>query len=149
MEISEFRVVLRARSFEGTCRFWGEVMLLPRLKSWENGKGRGALFQAGTGVVEVRGRGTAEDEEVSNEAWDYTGPRHKLTITLTVGSAEQAYEELSFREPNIPGGLKTEPDGAVVFETRDPDGVKVLFRERVEHGSVSMDMPTERIEVQP
>lgn len=147
MEISEFRVVLRAKSFENTCRFWGEVMLLPRLKSWENGAGAGALFQAGTGVIEVRGRGKAEDSEVGDEAWEYSGPRHKLTLTLTVGSAEQAYEELIFRERNIPGGLKSEPDGSTVFETRDPDGVKVVFRERVEHGA-TIDMPTEGIEVQ-
>ncbi len=28
-----------------------------------------------------------------------------------------------------PAGLQQEPDGALAFETHDPDGVKILLRE--------------------
>jgi hypothetical protein len=48
---------------------------------------------------------------------------------LCVPSAEKAYEDLIFRDRNIPGGLRPDPDGALVFETHDPDGVKIVFRE--------------------
>lgn len=128
MEIRQFRVVLKARDFDRTCRFYGDVLALPRLQSWDRETGRGALYQAGSGAIEVLGRAHG-GEDGRDEAFDYQGPQQKLIVALTVASAEKAYEELIFRDRNIPGGLRTEPDGAVVFETHDPDGVKILFRQ--------------------
>ena len=128
MEIRQFRVVVRARDFERTCRFYGEVLALPRLQSWDREHGRGALFQAGPGAIEVLGRPHGE-ESGRDEAFDYQGPQQKLSVVFAVASAETAYEELLFRDRNIPGGLRTEPDGATVFETHDPDGVRILYRQ--------------------
>jgi catechol 2,3-dioxygenase-like lactoylglutathione lyase family enzyme len=128
MEIRQFRVVLRARDFDRTCRFYGEVLALPRLQSWDRENGRGALFQAGAGAIEVLGRPHGIDTG-RDEAFDYQGPQHKMQIVLTVPSAEKAYEELIFRDRNIPGGLHPESDGTMVFESHDPDGVKVFFRQ--------------------
>jgi catechol 2,3-dioxygenase-like lactoylglutathione lyase family enzyme len=128
MEIRQFRVVLKARDFDRTCRFYGEVLALPRLQSWDRETGRGALFQAGAGAIEVLGRPHGSDTG-RDEAFDYTGPQHKLQIVLAVPSAEKAYEELIFRDKNIPGGLRLDPDGTMLFESHDPDGVKVLFRQ--------------------
>jgi catechol 2,3-dioxygenase-like lactoylglutathione lyase family enzyme len=130
MDIRQFRVVLRARHFDRTCAFYGETLALPRLQSWDRDTGRGALYQAGTGVIEVLGRahGPSGSEEGRDEQYDYQGPDHKLEILLHVASAERAYEEIQFRERNIPGGLRTDPDGSTVFATHDPDGVHVLFR---------------------
>ena len=127
MEIRQFRVVLRARDFDATCAFYGETLALPRLQSWDGEKGRGALYQAGTGVIEILGRGHGE-ERGRDERYDYQGPDQKLEVVLGVASAERAYEEILFRQRNIPGGLRTDPDGAVVFATHDPDGVRILFR---------------------
>lgn len=129
MDIRQFRVVLRARSFEKTCRFYGEVLALPRLQAWEADDLRGELFQAGSGVVEVRGRRSGAAPGARDEAFDYTGPQHKLTLNLEVPDAQKAYEELHFRETNIPGGLRRDVDGSLVFESHDPDGVKVVFRQ--------------------
>ncbi len=129
MEIRQFRVALRARRFDRTCRFYNDVLGLPRLRSWEGEKGRGAQFQAGPGVVEVLGRGRDAEGSDRHEAFDYQGPNHKLVISLLVSSAEKAYERLLLKDRNIPGGLKTLPDGSLAFETHDPDGVKVVLRE--------------------
>jgi catechol 2,3-dioxygenase-like lactoylglutathione lyase family enzyme len=127
MEIRQFRVVVRARDFDRTCRFYGETMALPRLQSWDREHGRGALYHAGQGAIEVLGRahgaGSGRDE-----TFDYQGPQQKLTIVFLVPSAEKAYEELLFRDRNVPGGLRNDDD-ALVFETHDPDGVKILFRQ--------------------
>jgi len=128
MEIREFRVVLRAKHFDRTCRFYGESLALSRLAGWERGDARGALFEAGTGVIEVVGRGEGSAAG-RDEAFDYTGPVHEMTLTLVVPSAEKAYETLHFRDQNIPGGLRPDPDGGLLFETHDPDGVKILLRE--------------------
>jgi len=128
MEIRQFRVVVRARDFDRSCRFYGETLALPRLQSWDRETGRGALFAAGTGAIEVLGRPHGL-EAGREESFDYQGPQQKLTVVLTVTSAEKAYEDLIFRDRNIPGGLRPDPDGALVFETHDPDGVKIVFRQ--------------------
>ena len=128
MEIRQFRVVVRARDFDRSCRFYGETLALPRLQSWDREAGRGALFAAGTGAIEVLGRPHGL-EAGREESFDYQGPQQKLTVVLTVTSAQKAYEDLIFRDRNIPGGLRPDPDGALVFETHDPDGVKIVFRQ--------------------
>ncbi len=127
MEIRQFRVVLRAHDFDRTCAFYGETLALPRLQSWDRENGRGALYQAGTGAIEVLGRAHGS-ESGRDERYDFQGPDQKLEIVLNVVSAERAYEELLFRDRNIPGGLRTDPGGTTVFATRDPDGVHILFR---------------------
>ena len=129
MEIQQTRIVLKARSFDRTSRFYEQVMGFPRLSSWEADDGRRALFEAGTAVIEVVGRPRGEERSSRDEAFDYQGPEHKLRLDLVVPSAEAAYEELLFRDRNIPGGLRREADGALVFGTNDPDGVKIVLRE--------------------
>jgi catechol 2,3-dioxygenase-like lactoylglutathione lyase family enzyme len=128
MEIRQFRVVLRARDFDRTCSFYGETLALPRLQSWDRESGRGALYQAGTGVIEILGRAHSYDQE-RDEAFDYQGPEQKMTLVIHVPSAEKAYEELIFRNRNIPGGLRPDDDGVLVFATHDPDGVRIVFRQ--------------------
>lgn len=129
MEIRQSRFVLRSRNFDRTARFYGETLALPRLTSWEREEGRGACFQAGPAVIEVLGRSRGESGRLLDEVYDYRGPQHKITLTFLVPSAEKAYEELLFRDKNIPGGLRTDVDGILLFETQDPDGVKILFRQ--------------------
>ncbi|MNC88416.1 hypothetical protein D3C83_42280 [compost metagenome] len=79
--------------------------------------------------MEVLGRAHGIEGTGYDELFDYQGPEHKLVLELMVPSAEKAYEQLQFRDKNIPGGLRTGTDGALVFETHDPDGVKILFRQ--------------------
>jgi len=129
MEIRQFRVVLRARNFDRTCRFYAEVLTLPRLSNWDNDEGRGAIFQVGSGAIEVLGRVRGIEDTAYDETYDFVGPRQKLLLSIQVPSAEQVYEELIFRDRNVPGGLRTDGDGALVFETHDPDGVKILFKQ--------------------
>ena len=127
MQIRQFRVVLKTKSFERACRFYGEVLALPRLQSWDREDGRGALYQAGTGSIEVIGR--PRDDGGYDEDFDYQGPQHKMMLSWTVPSAERTYEELLFRDQNIPGGLRRNPEGGLQFETHDPDGVHIVLRE--------------------
>ena len=129
MDIRQFRVVIRAKSFERTCRFYGETLALPRLQNWEREDGRGALYQAGTAVIEVLGRPAGQESSRRDEDFDLQGPQHKAVLVMTVPSAEKAYEELLFRDKNIPGGLRKDTDGSLIFETHDPDGIKVVYKQ--------------------
>ena len=129
MEIRQFRVVVRARRFDRTCAFYGETLALPRVQNWERDDGRGALFQAGPGIVEVLGRAARAETRERDESFDYQGPHHKLVLVMLVPSAEKAYQEMLFRDKNIPGGLRQDGDGSLLFDTHDPDGVRVIFKE--------------------
>lgn len=129
MEIRQFRVVVRAKSFDITCRFYGESLAFPRLQAWDREDERGALYQAGAAVIQVVGRAANAEGRAWDETYDYVGPKHKLTLALLVPSADTAYKEALFRDKNIPGGLRRDTDGALIFETHDPDGVKVIFKE--------------------
>ncbi len=128
MEIRQFRVVIRAARFDRTCRFYEESLSLPRLESWDREDGRGALYQAGSGVIEVQGRPAGRDRGF-DETFEYQGPQHKMSIVLAVASAEQAYSECLFRDKNIPGGLRKDEEDNLLFETHDPDGVRIIFRQ--------------------
>jgi len=129
MEIRQFRVALKSRRFDRTIRFYGEILGLPRVRSWEGKSGRGAQFQAGSGVVEVQGRVRDAEADDRDQAYDYQGPSQKMVVTLVVPSAEGAYERLLLNDRNIPGGLVTRPDGTMAFETHDPDGIKIVLCE--------------------
>lgn len=130
MEIRQFRAVIRARSFDRTQRFYGDSLSLPRLQNWDREDGRGALFQAGSGVIEVLGRPASEDDDRMDESYEYQGPQHKMSLVMVVASAEQAYSECLFRDKNIPGGLRKDDEGNLIFETHDPDGVRVIFLQK-------------------
>lgn len=129
MDIRQVRFVLRAKNFDRTCKFYGETLALPRLQSWDREDGRGACFQAGQSVIEIRGRSRDELGDLRDEVYDYQGPSQKITLTVLVPSAEKAYEELHFREKNIPGGLRQDVDGTLIFQTHDPDGVQITYRQ--------------------
>jgi len=127
MDIRQFRVVLRAKSFETTCRFYGESLALPRVQSWDREDARGAVFQAGPALVEVLGRAAGARPSGRDEVYDYPGPQQKMTLTFLVPSAQDAYDELFFRDKNIPGGLRHDDDGSLIFVTHDPDGIQIVY----------------------
>ncbi|HYH44874.1 MAG TPA: VOC family protein [Thermoanaerobaculia bacterium] len=129
MEIRQFRVVVRAKNFDTSCLFYGESLALPRVQTWEREDQRGALFQAGPGVIEVLGRAEGAPPSVLDTIFEDQGPDRKMVVMLAVPSAEKAYQEMHFRDKNIPGGLHRDGDGALIFETHDPDGVRILFRQ--------------------
>lgn len=128
MEIEQFRVTLRARDYETTCRFYGETLAFPRVAEWETEERVGARFQAGSGVIEVEGRRPGGRALPDDRLFEYRGPQHEMEIRLIVPSPQAAYDEIIFRQKNILGGMHALYDGAVVFETQDPDGIRIVFR---------------------
>ncbi|HEX9940828.1 MAG TPA: VOC family protein [Thermoanaerobaculia bacterium] len=129
MEIRQFRVVIRAKSFERALKFYEGALALPRLQGWDREDGRGALFQAGSAVLEILGRPAGEDPRLRDERFETEEPYVKTTLVFDVPSAQQAYDEIFFREKNIPGGLQKDDHGRLTFVTHDPDNIRIVFRE--------------------
>ncbi len=129
MEIRQTRVVIRTARFDRALKFYGDSLALPRLQSWDREDSRGALFQAGAAVVEIVGPPAGQDPRLADERFNPQGPLTKTKLVFIVPSAQQAYDEIFFRDKNIPGGLRTDDDGALMFETHDPDGLRVAFKE--------------------
>ena len=129
MEIRQFRVVIRTAHFERALKFYGDSLALPRLQSWDGEDSRGVLFQAGPAVVEILGPPASQDPRFGDERFESQGPRTRTKLLFLVPSAQQAFDEIFFRDKNIPGGLLKDEDGVLMFETHDPDGIRVAFKE--------------------
>jgi catechol 2,3-dioxygenase-like lactoylglutathione lyase family enzyme len=129
MEIRQFRVVIRTQYFERAIKFYEGALGLPKLRSWDTEQGQGALFQAGSAVLEVLGAPSAQDSRLTDERYNAQGPKTQTKLVFIVPSAQKAYDEIYFREKNAPGGLLKDDDGILMFETHDPDGIRVAFKE--------------------
>jgi hypothetical protein len=129
MEIREIRVVIRASSFERATKFYGDALALPQIHSWNRDTERGAVYQAGSALIEVVGPPVNEDPRANDEKFKAQGPRIQAAIVFDVASARQAFDEISSRERNIPGGFETDSQGRMTFATHDPDNIRVIFRE--------------------
>jgi catechol 2,3-dioxygenase-like lactoylglutathione lyase family enzyme len=129
MEIREFRVVVRTSNFERATKFYGGALALPQVQSWNRDSERGAIFQAGSALIEVVGPPVNEDPRANDEKFRAQGPRLQAALVFDVASAKAAFDEIFSREKNIPGGFEKDSQGRMTFSTHDPDNLKVVFRE--------------------
>ena len=129
MEILQSRVVIRTSNFDRAMKFYGAALALPKLQGRDDDDMQVALFQAGTSVIEIQGPPAGQDPRFGDERFNPQGPLTKTKIVFIVPSAQKAYDEIFFREKNIPGGLLKDDDGVLMFETHDPDGIRVAFKE--------------------
>src|SRR3954447_2499076 len=129
MEIRQSRVVMRAANFERAMKFYAGALALPQVQSWNRETERGVVFQAGSAQIEVLGPPAGEDVRLNDERFNAQGPRIQLSLVFDVASAQQAFDELFFREKNIPGGLEKDDQGRLTFVTHDPDNLRIVFRE--------------------
>jgi catechol 2,3-dioxygenase-like lactoylglutathione lyase family enzyme len=129
MEIRQSRVVIRTANFERAMKFYAGALALPQIQSWNRETERGAVFQAGAALIEILGAPAGEDVRLNDERFNAQGPRIQLSLVLDVPSAQQAFDEIFFREKNIPGGLEKDDQGRLTFITHDPDNLRIVFRE--------------------
>jgi catechol 2,3-dioxygenase-like lactoylglutathione lyase family enzyme len=129
MEIRQSRVVIRTANFERAMKFYAVALALPQVQSWNRETERGAVFQAGATLIEILGAPAGEDVRLNDERFKAQGPRIQLSLVLDVPSAQQAFDEIFFREKNIPGGLEKDDQGRLTFVTHDPDNLRIVLRE--------------------
>ena len=109
----QFRVLIRPSDFDGSVAFYRDTLGLELFRSWDTPHGRGAVFQASRGLIEVElGEGTSGDPGFKG-------------VVIQVDDADEAYRELLAR-----GAPATAPYNASwghrLFFVEAPDGVRLL-----------------------
>ena len=120
MRFSEqFRVLIRPSNYDESVAFYRDTLGLSVFRSWDDAHGRGTVFQAGSGLIEVElGRGTS-------------GTPGFKGVVIQVDDADEVYQEVLAR-----GAPATEPVtapwGHRLFHANAPDGLRLIFFQEVQ-----------------
>jgi predicted enzyme related to lactoylglutathione lyase len=129
MEIRQSRVMIRTANFERAMKFYAGALALPQIQSWNRETERGAVFQAGSALIEILGPPAGEDVRLNDERFNSQGPRLQVMIVLEVASAEQARQDIFSRDKSVAGPMTKDDQGRLCFVTSDPDHLRIVFRE--------------------
>lgn len=114
----QFRIAVSPSDYDQSVGFYRDVMGLGLFRSWDRPDGRGSVFQAGNGLIEI------VSGEGSREAPGFFG------AVVEVEDAEAAYRELVAR-----GGQASKPVlapwGHLLFEVEAPDGLRLIFFQEI------------------
>ena len=121
MDVLTSRTIIHPADLDRSLAFYGEGLHLPVAREFGEGGGRGVVFFAGGGLIEVVGTGspqpTANDRSASE-----TG---RVVLWLQVRSLDAAVAELSERGVVMVRPPQREPWGLVEAWIDDPDGLRI------------------------
>ncbi len=115
--MSEVQVLVGARDYDASTRFYRELLAFPVQEEWDAPGGRGTLFSAGGAVVEV-----IEDS-----------PHHPAEEPRGVALAIEVEDADALHEPVVPAGvtpterLGVRPWGHRSLQIRDPASLPLTF----------------------
>ncbi len=112
MDILSSRTILHPADLERTLAFYRDGLGLAVAREFGEGAGRGVVFFAGGGYLEVVGEGPAT-------------PRPGVALWLQVRSMEAAVAELTGRGIALARAPRLEPWGLVEAWVDDPDGLRI------------------------
>jgi len=115
MEVLSSRTIIHPTDLDRSLAFYGGALDLPVAREFGAGRGRGVVFFAGGGMIEVVGGGgpASSPEDV--------GP----TLWLQVRAVDAAVAELSARGVPVVRPPTLEPWGLVEAWIDDPDGLRI------------------------
>jgi predicted enzyme related to lactoylglutathione lyase len=123
MEVLNSRIIIHPSDLDGSLAFYGEVLNLPVAREFGEGNGRGVVFFAGGGLIEVVGDGTSSQILPSEQAVPGAGPR--VTLWLQVRAIAATVDELSARGVTVVRPPVLEPWGLIEAWIDDPDGLRL------------------------
>jgi predicted enzyme related to lactoylglutathione lyase len=115
MEVLSSRAIIHPTHLERALAFYGDALGLAVAREFGEGPGRGVVFFAGAGLIEVSGQSAAA-------AVSPTGP---VTLWLQVRDLAATMAELSGRGVTIVRPPVLEPWGLLEAWIDDPDGVRI------------------------
>ncbi len=120
MDVLSARTIIHPTDLERTLAFYGELLDLPVAREFGAGVGRGVVFFAGGGYLEVVGERPAKDR---TRATEQTAPPYALW--LQVRSVGETVAELERKGVAILREPVLEPWGLVEAWIDDPDGLRI------------------------
>jgi catechol 2,3-dioxygenase-like lactoylglutathione lyase family enzyme len=142
MDVLTSRTIIHPSDLNRSLAFYGETLNLPVAREFGDGDGRGVVFFAGGGLIEVVGSGGPEPPE----GLDGPGPGARpgrVVLWLQVRSIDAAIEELTGRGVTLARPPVLEPWGLLEAWVDDPDGLRIHLVE------VPADHPLRRDQRQP
>jgi predicted enzyme related to lactoylglutathione lyase len=112
------RTIIHPSDLEASLAFYGSSLDLPVAREFGAGAGRGVVFFAGGGLIEVVG------------SHDPTGQRGSsaeqvVALWLQVRSVDDTVDELAGRGVKLARGATLEPWGLIEAWVDDPDGIRI------------------------
>jgi catechol 2,3-dioxygenase-like lactoylglutathione lyase family enzyme len=125
MEVLSSRTIIHPRDLERSLAFYGEALGLPVAREFGDGDGRGVVFFAGGGLVEVVG--SARERVPSPAEGDgVTGSGGAdLALWLQVRDIAATLADLGSKGVTITRAAVQEPWGLVEAWIDDPDGLRI------------------------
>jgi predicted enzyme related to lactoylglutathione lyase len=120
MDVLTSRTIIHPSDLDRTLAFYGEALDLPVAREFGEGDGRGVVFFAGGGLIEVVGT------DPSPPGSGVTAPAAgRVVLWLQVRSMGAAVQELAGRGVAVARSPVLEPWGLVEAWIDDPDGLRI------------------------
>ena len=121
MDVLASRTIIHPADLDRSLAFYGEGLHLPVAREFGEGVGRGVVFFAGGGMIEVVGSGPPPPAAGDRPASE-TG---RVVLWLQVRSLEAAVAELAGRDVAVVRAPTREPWGLDEAWIDDPDGLRI------------------------
>ncbi len=125
MDVLSTRTIIHPSDLDRSLAFYGGALDLPVAREFGEGGGRGVVFFAGGGLIEVVGGGdsTGRKANGSGRAPGAAGPT--LTLWLQVRDVASTVDDLAKRDVAVLRGPALEPWGLIEAWIEDPDGLRI------------------------
>ncbi len=121
VDVLTSRTIIHPADLERSLAFYGETLNLPVAREFGAGEGRGVVFFAGGGLIEVVAARQPQLPSVS-DGRPADGP---VTLWLQVRSIDATVDELVGRGVDLVRPPTLEPWGLIEAWITDPDGLRI------------------------
>jgi catechol 2,3-dioxygenase-like lactoylglutathione lyase family enzyme len=125
MEVLTSRTIIHPRDLDRSLAFYGEGLDLPVAREFGHGAGRGVVFFAGGGLIEVVGTGPRPGPATGPGHGGAPDHPHAIALWLQVRSMDAAIADLEGRGVPVVRPPLLEPWGLVEAWIEDPDGLRI------------------------
>ncbi len=122
MDVLSSRTIIHPEDLDRSLAFYGETLHLPVAREFGWGDGRGVVFFAGGGLIEVVGGHGEDPSDRPGQRRPADGP---VSLWLQVRSIDGAVTELAERGVALLRPPTLEPWGLIEAWIDDPDGLRI------------------------
>jgi catechol 2,3-dioxygenase-like lactoylglutathione lyase family enzyme len=117
------RVVIKTKDYRKSFEFYHNTLGLKLSNSWQRKDSWGAIFSAGTGIIEIIWFPSGEGLEECNYAME----RAKVDIGFEVHDIDILHQRLSDSGVAVITEPSDMPWGYRIFSIKDPDDIRITF----------------------